>query len=170
MDDILKESLNTALDMEHSGHDLYVKAANKTSNKLGKITLEAIAEKELDHIKAINDFAKKNLNKAIADIRPKDKKNYIKPIMEKLEKALNENVKPDSDLNEAYKVALELEKNSYDLYKELKQKSSGEKEKEFFDFLMSEENTHFELLSETLEYLNNPKDWYKEKEQWLVEF
>jgi rubrerythrin len=169
MDD-LKESLNTALDMEHSGYDLYMKAAKKTSNPLGKSTLEAIAAKELDHIKAIEDFAKKNLDKAITDINPKDKKNYIKPIMEKLEKSLNENVKPDSDLNEAYKAALELEKMSYDLYKSLKQKSSGDKEKKFFDFLMKEENTHYELLNDTLEYLNDPKDWYRENEQWLVEF
>ena len=168
--DNIKESLNTALDMERSGYDLYIKAAKRTLNKLGKITLEAIAAKELDHIKAIEDFADKNLDKAISDINPKDKKNYIKPIMEKLEKALEENVKPDSDLNEAYKVALNLEKASFDLYKSLKLVSSGSKEKKFFEFLMNEENTHYELLSETLEYLDNPKDWYKEKEQWLVEF
>lgn len=169
MDD-LKGSLATALKMEQSGYDIYMKAAKKTSNTLGKSTLEAIAAKELDHIKAIKDFAKKNLDKAIADINPADKKGYIKPIMEKLEKSLDENVKPDSDLNEAYKAALELEKRSYDLYKSLKQKSSGDKEKRFFDFLMKEENMHYELLNETLEYLDNPGNWYREKEQWLVEY
>ena len=166
----LKGSLATALKMEQTGYDIYIKAAKKTSNPLGKSTLEAIAAKELDHIKAITDFAKKNLDKAIVDINPEDKKGYIKPIMEKLEKSLDENVKPDSDLKEAYKVALQLEKNSYDLYKSLKQKSSGDKEKRFFDFLMQEENMHYELLNETLEYLDNPGNWYREKEQWLVEY
>jgi rubrerythrin len=48
-------------------------------------------------------------------------------------------------------------------------RSADPSSKKFFEFLMGEENNHYELLSETLEYLNSPKDWYREKEKWIVE-
>jgi rubrerythrin len=165
----IQEALGTAVEMERSGYDLYIKAAQKTSNKLGRSTLEAIAAKELDHIKAIEEFAAHNIGKAIESIKPKNKKEYIKPIMDKLSKSLDENVSKDSDLEKAYKVAMELEKKTYDFYQKLSKGSKEPQAKKFFEFLMGEENTHYELLSETLEYLNSPKDWYREKERWLVE-
>ena len=167
--DSLKNALETALDMEHSGYSLYMQAAKSTSNLLGKSTLEAIAAKELDHIKAIETFAKNNLDKAIVAINPKSKKDYIQPIMKKLEKALHEKISPDSDLDQAYRVALELEKNSFEFYKNLKEKSGDVKAKKFFEFLMGEENTHYEILKESLEYLNHPGNWYREQERWVVE-
>lgn len=171
----LIQALRIALDMETQGHDLYVKAAKKTSNKLGKATLEAIGAKELDHIKAIKEFienqggAKIEMSKAIKDINPKGEKDYVKTIMEGLGKKIEENVKPDSDLEKAYEVAMELEQRSFDLYKKLSQEAEDMDAKKFFVFLMGEENTHYELLQETLEYLNKPKDWFEEKERWIVE-
>jgi rubrerythrin len=165
----IDKALETALKMEKTGYDLYMKAAGKTSNKLGKTTLEAIAVKELDHIKAIEEFAENNIGKAIASINPKSKIEYIRPVMDKLARYLDENITKDSDLEKAYKAAMGLEKNSYAFYKDLFNRSKDPKVKEFFEFLMGEENTHYELLSETLEYLNHPKDWYREKERWIVE-
>jgi len=168
MDD-LQKALNTALSMEKTGYDLYMKAAGKTSNKLGKSTLEAIAAKELDHIKAIEAFAEKNLKVAIAAINPKSKKEYVRPIMEKLSKYLDENITKDSDLEKAYKAAMGLEKGTFNFYKDLAARSADAQAKIFFEFLMGEENTHYELLSESLEYLNHPGNWYREQERWIVE-
>jgi rubrerythrin len=168
MDDMQK-ALETAIKMEKTGYDLYMKAAQKTSNKLGRSTLEAIAVKELDHIKAIEEFSEKNIGKAIESINPKDKKDYVRVVMDKFAKYLDENITKDSDLEKAYKAAMGLEKSSYNIYKDLFSKSGDPRSKKFFEFLMGEENSHYELLSETLEYLNNPKDWYREKERWVVE-
>jgi rubrerythrin len=168
MDD-LQKALNTALIMEKTGYDLYMKAAGRTQNKLGKSTLEAIAAKELDHIKAIEEFAQKNLNRAIESINPKSKKEYIKPIMDKLANFLDENITKDSDLEKAYKAAMGLEKGAYSFYKDLAGRSKDAQAKQFFEFLMGEENTHYELLNETLEYLNHPANWYREQEKWIVE-
>jgi rubrerythrin len=163
----MHEALVTALSMEKNGYDVYTKAAQKTKNALGRTTLEAIAKKELDHIKAIEEFSAKNLDRSIAAINPKDKKEYVLPIMEKMKKALDE--KTANDLNNAYKVAMGLEKESFNLYKKLKGESADAKTKQFFDFLMKEENTHYELLQDTLEYLDRPGDWYREQERWIVE-
>ncbi len=165
----LQRALETAIKMEKTGYDLYMKAAQKTSNKLGRSTLEAIAVKELDHIKAIEEFSENHIGKAIESIDPKDKKDYVRAVMDKFAKYLDENIAKDSDLEKAYKAAMGLEKSSYGFYKDLLGKSGDPQAKKFFEFLMGEENNHYELLSETLEYLNDPKDWYREKERWVVE-
>lgn len=174
MEELVK-ALKVAVDMEKSGHDVYVKAARNTTNKLGKATLEAIAVKELDHIKAIKEFidnlsgGKIGLSQAIKDIEPKGEKDYVKSIIAHVGNKLEGSVKPDSDLEKAYEVAMELEKRSFDLYKKLSQEAENADAKKFFVFLMGEENTHYELLQETLEYLNKPKDWFEEKERWIME-
>jgi len=165
----LSIALNTAIKMEKTGYDLYMKAAQKTSNMLGRSTLEAIAAKELDHIKAIEEFAEKNINNAIESIKPHTKAEYVHAVMNKLAKDLDRNIKKDSDLEKAYKAAMGLEKSSFKFYQDLSNRSTDAQSKDFFKFLMGEENTHYELLSETLEYLNDPKDWYREKERWIIE-
>jgi len=170
----LSTALKTAIEMEKKAHDLYIGASKKTMNKLGKETLEAIAAKELDHIAAINKFSEKmsgdkNYEEAVLEIKPKSKEDYILPIVEKLTKELDAKIKPDSDLEKAYAVAIGMEKESYDLYKRLAGESKDPDVKKFFEFLMGEENTHYELFRETLEYLNRPWDWFKEQERWIVE-
>jgi rubrerythrin len=161
--------------MERKGHSIYTAAAAKTENKLGRATLEAIAAKELDHIKAIQSFCQLPDEKAgqisqqIEDIRYRDKKDYISNIMEKIRWVLEERITANPDLVEAYSVAMDLEKQSYDFYEKLYQEASNPKVKDFLKFLMGEENNHYEILQETLEYLDHPGDWFREQERWLVE-
>jgi len=155
--------------MEKTGYDLYMKAAKATKNILGKSIFEAIAKKELDHIKAIEAFSARNILKATEDINPKEKIEYVRSIMSCLAKELQKDVVQDTDLAKAYKAAMGLEKNSYNLYKGLMESSDDAQTKKFFSFLMGEENTHYELLQETLEYLDEPANWYREQERWNVE-
>jgi len=171
----MAKALSGAIEMEKNGYDVYMSAAKKTRNKLGRATLEAIAAKELNHIAAIEEYIDKisegssDLKKALKEIDPKEKSDYVKPILDKLRGELEEKVKPDSDLEKAYKVAMGLEKASFDLYQKLFKESDNPEAKQFFQFLMNEENTHWELLRETLQYLNRPAQWFEEKERWIVE-
>lgn len=165
----LNQALDTAMEMEKRGYELYRKAAAKTRNKFGQITLEAIAEKELDHMKAIEEFAAQNLHLAIESIQAKEKSDYIRRIMAKLAGQLEKKTSDDADLRNAYEVAMKLEKESYALYQKLGGEATDSVAKQFFSFLMKEESNHYDLLSETLQYLDRPGDWFREKERWLVE-
>ena len=64
---------------------------------------------------------------------------------------------------------MELERESYIFYKNLSQEAAMPTVKSFFQFMMEQENTHFELFQETLEYLDRPGDWFREQERWIVE-
>lgn len=171
----LTVALKGAMDMEKRGYDVYMDAAKKTKNILGRFTLEMIGKKELDHIAAIEAFIKtttsksNDLQSAIDEIKPKEKADYYRPIMDKLSKELNTTVGPDAGLKASYDVAMGLEKRSYDLYKKLEGGTVNPQAKKFFQFLTKEENAHYEILQDTLRYLDNPADWFKEQERWIVE-
>lgn len=171
----LQEGLATALGLEKEGYTLYMAAAGQTQNKLGRATFEAVAVKEKDHIKAIEDFikglaAKKvELKEDLEHVRVAGKIDYIRQIMGALKREIAEKAGPDADLAKAYKIALDLETKSYDLYKKLFAEAKDAPAKNLFHFLMQQENIHYELFQETLEYLDHPGDWFREQERWIVE-
>lgn len=164
----ITDALDTAMDMEKEGYDVYISAAKKTTNKFGRATLEAIARKELDHMKAIENYSK-DIKAAILMIDPQDKEYYIRPIMAAIKDDLNSIPSKDLELQKAYQVAMKLEQKSYDLYKKLASEADDPQMKKFFEFLMGEENIHYELLQETLQYLDKTGDWYREQELWNVD-
>jgi len=166
----LKEAVANAIKMEQEGYDIYMEAAKKTRNKLGQSTFKAVAEKELDHIRAIECFSKKFSGKdAMVGIKIPEKVDYIRAIMQELKAEIETKVSEDSDLRQAYEIAMKLEKRSYDLYQQLSGDVTDPQVKDFFKFLMKQENIHYELFQETLQYLDRPGDWFREKERWIVE-
>jgi rubrerythrin len=168
------EAMKIALDMEKNGYKAYMDAAHKTSNKLGRSTLEAIAAQELEHIKVIEGYCQRpevdpEAANLIGQIKQRDKKDYVRAIIEKIGQQLNEKSNSETGLSDAYKIAMDLERESYLFYKNLAQEAAVPTVKAFFKFLMDQENVHFELFQETLEYLDRPGDWFREQERWIVE-
>lgn len=168
------EAMKIALDLERKGYKVYMEAAQKTPNKLGRVTLEAIAAKELEHIKALEGYCQRpeadpDASKMMGIIKHSEKKDYIRQITGKVGRELEAKVKTDVDLTDAYKAAMDLERESYIFYKNLAEEASLPSVKAIFKYLMEQENTHYELLQETLEYLDHPGDWFREQERWIVE-
>ena len=164
-----------ALEMEKKGYQAYMDAAHKAANRLGRSTLEAIAAQELEHIKVIEGFCQRpeadpEAAKMIGLIKHRDKKDYIRAIVAKVGQELG--AKDDNaaeGLSEVYRIAMDLERESYLFYKQLAEEAVVPTVKAFFKYMMGQENTHFELFQETLEYLDRPGDWYREQERWIVE-
>ncbi len=169
------EAMKIALEMEKKGYQAYMDAAHKTTNKLGRSTLEAIAGQELDHIKAIEGYCQRpeadpEAARMIGQIKHRDKKDYIRTIVARVGQELA--AKDDNaaaGLSEVYRIAMDLERESYLFYKQLAEEAVVPTVKAFFKYMMDQENTHFELFQETLEYLDRPGDWFREQERWIVE-
>ncbi len=167
--------MKIALDMEKVGYQAYMDAAHRTGNKLGRSTLEAIAAQELEHIKVIEGYCQRpeadpEAAALIGLIKHRDKKDYIRAILGKIGQELAaKNDDAGAGLSEVYRIAMDLEKESYLFYKQLAEEAAVPTVKAFFHYLMDQENTHFELFQETLEYLDHPGDWFREQERWIVE-
>jgi rubrerythrin len=175
MNDILADT-KLAIELEKKGFDFYTQTAAKTKNPLAASTLNGLAQRELDHLEKIKEFYK-NLTgeeklgsdwlKSI-EVPPR-KEELLRTILNKLKGSLEKKFETEKDINEAYKIAEGLERDSYTLYEKISKESSDEIAKKFYAALALEEREHYAILEDTLQYLDNPGDWFKKEERWIVE-
>lgn len=165
-----------AIGLEEKGYAFYQETAGKTNNPLAISTLNSLAERELLHIERIKAFYqnitdKKPLQKDWLEKAtvPPSRAALLKPILEKLKIGLNQRFETTKEINNAYAIAEGLERDSFSLYERIASEASDETTKKFFSALAKEEHEHFAILDETLEYLENPGEWYRLKERWIVE-
>ena len=175
MNDII-EDVKLSIELEKKGHDFYTKTAAKTSNPLAVSTLKSLAEREIEHLEKIREFykditgEKKLRGDWLKDVSvPPSKIDLIKPILKSLKNNLDKKFETEEDINEAYRIAEGLERDSYTLYDKISKGSSDETAKKFYAALAEEEREHYAILDETLKYLDHPGEWYREQERWLVE-
>jgi len=173
--DNLKDALKKALDMEEEGHDFYVKTAKKTTNPLGKATFTALAEDEIDHIKAIKAFyahicGQKSVCLNIKELIQEHAAMHKKSVFKKAMKDFKDKIDVATDDIKAYKFAMDIENNGLKVYKHMLDTAGGDKElEEMLKFLIGEESTHYNLLQSTYEYLSDPGAWFLKEEKPIVE-
>jgi rubrerythrin len=61
---------------------------------------------------------------------------------------------------DAIQTAMEMETASFELYGEAAGKASDEKTKQLFERLSEEENQHYRMLENTLQYLEDNQEWF----------
>jgi len=175
MNDIIADT-KLAIELEKKGYDFYTETAKKTSNPLAASTLNGLAEREIEHINKIREFYQEVSGERSlpvdwlkgVEVAPK-REDLLKPILLKLKAALNKKFETDKEINDAYMIAEGLERDSFTLYDKISRESDNEIAKKFYAALAQEEREHYDILEETLQYLNNPGDWFKKEERWIVE-
>jgi rubrerythrin len=157
----LEKTLKESLALEQKGYKWYSEGADKITNSLGRKMLKRLAEDELTHIKRIKEIyeslTKNNLeevkvdspNLAIFDDIFNRMKNQI-------DDAVSDLTEVGVDDEEIINVALELESHARFHYEEAADKATDKVVKEFYDMLAKEEQSHYDLLVQTNQYLANP--------------
>jgi rubrerythrin len=175
MYDLLAD-VKLSIELEEKGHDFYLQTAAKTKNPLAIATLTSLGEREKEHIKRITEFyggltggSKLEANWLKVVQTPPDKKALLEPIIKKLQANLDKKFETEKDINEAYRVAEGLETDSFILYDKIARETDDPTAKKFYSALAVEEREHYDILEDTLRYLNDPGDWYREQERWIVE-
>ena len=159
----LKQALQTALDFEQKGHDIYKGTAEKTQNPIVKKTFQYLADQELHHIWEIKKYLE------VQEIELKgDKFEQTKKFFSTTVKEFKEKTQLSSDDEESYKTALVLEKNAYDFYQEQYNQTTDPKLKQFFKFLMHQENAHFQLIQKAYDYIKDPVIFNEEEENCMT--
>ncbi|HVN68019.1 MAG TPA: ferritin family protein [Candidatus Sulfotelmatobacter sp.] len=172
----IKVDVKLSIELEEKGYAFYAATAAKTKNPLAAATLSSLAEREMEHIKRINEFyrsltgEKPLISNWLATVEvPPSKAALIKPIVAKLKESLERKFVTPADLTEAYLIAEGLEKDSFTLYDRIAKENDEPVTKKFYAALAAEEREHYAILDETLQYLNTPGDWFKLQERWIVE-
>ena len=165
MDREFREALDKARKMELDGIEFYAALAGKCSVESGKRMFESFAEDEKRHLKVIKDMAEGLGATMEGQAMPRDS---IRTIFAEAKERVDDYVQTNPDEQEAVRVAMAMETDSYKLYKAAAQDASDEGARDLFERLSREENQHYEMLENTLEYLSSNARWFLTGEWALI--
>jgi len=173
--DYLKDeikALKLAIQNENKIRNFYLKNCEKMKSEIAKKTFIFLADEELKHIDAINAFNKSihDGDEPIIESGPEDEAvNSVKEFFSGTAKtAVKKAVASQSELK-AYEAGLTMELKGYDFYKQAAEKAEHPNVKKLFEFLMKEENSHYALISNALNYLKSPDEYFQGEESWFFE-
>ncbi|MCX8023344.1 MAG: ferritin family protein [Syntrophorhabdaceae bacterium] len=165
------DALETALNNEMREREFYIKHGEKTNNPVGKALFFRIAEDELEHyerLKRLHEQWKKE-GKWPETLPLEVKKTNVKDVLLQTINSINVGDKTDEGALDAIKIAIDFEEKGISLYKELRDAVDDEKEKRFFELLVSIETEHYLSLKDAEEYLVDPSSWFIKTEHHTLD-
>lgn len=150
-------SLELAINMELEGKRFYLQQADKAEDKGLRSIFHTLAEEESIHARILKSKAETLPYELI------DTNAEIKNIFVEIGK-YHDIIKHIPDAVDVYRLALEHEKRSIDLYKEMLQEAVDDKDKKIFEFLIEQENDHYKVIGQLIELVNRPNEWVESAE------
>jgi rubrerythrin len=165
-DQNLLEPLKIALKMEAEGKRLFAEAATKATGKQARQTFEFLIEEEDRHIQKIQQFfarIEEMGGAATADVSPDDTHLRLEEFEHRLAE-LRDDLKPTPSDIEAFRFAIKFENNAEGFYREQIEKTSQESVREFYRWLVREEELHAQVLASCLEFAEDPANWFRKRD------
>ena len=160
------DALKVALENEQRERAFYLEHAGRTKNPLGQAMFEQIADDELEHYERLKELHEKwkkeerwpdTVTLTVSKSKARD---LFAQVVGK-SSALSPG---DDDDLKAIRVAIDFEAKGIQHYANLRDGTSDEKERVFFDLLSSMEREHYLSLKDTEEFLTDPVSWYRRTE------
>jgi len=157
--------LEAAKKMETDAISFYTEASRKTRFPVGKKMFLVIAEDEKQHLTMIDQVIR-GLAVTSRDVGPM--KN-VTSLFESMKNELMQKVEATTDELEAFTIAMRMEKEGGEFYWKALADAKTEKEKTLFTRLIEEEKQHYEIFSNTLQFLSDTGNWFLWEERGIVE-
>jgi rubrerythrin len=158
-------AIEIARKMETDAIRFYTEAAGKTQYPAGKKMFETVVVDEKRHLAIVNKLLQ-GLEIHMEDVHPM---NNIKTVFETMKDKMMEKVQATADELEAFKIAMQMEKEGIDFYRKLLTEAKTEKEKTLFQKLIREEEQHFAIFENTYNFLMDTGNWFMWDEHSIVE-
>ncbi|HSB51346.1 MAG TPA: ferritin family protein [Dissulfurispiraceae bacterium] len=158
-------SVEIAAKMEADAIKFYREGAEKTRNPVGKKMFLSIAEDEKGHLQMLRS-ALEVCDLKITEAHPI---KTVRTIFEEMKDSMMQRVEATTDELEAFRIAMEMEKEGIEFYRAALAETQSEKEKCLFERLIQEEEEHFKIFSETYEFMTDTGNWYMWDEHSIVE-
>jgi len=158
-------AIQIAINMEKDAIDFYTKAAEKTSHPAGKKMFLSVTEDEKRHLEMLSAIFKE-VDIRINEVSPM--KN-IRTVFETMRDSMMQRVEATKDELEAFKIAMQMEKEGIEFYKKVQTETNQPKEKALFERLIKEEEQHFAIFSNTFNFMNDTGSWYMWEEHSIVD-
>jgi rubrerythrin len=158
-------ALEVARKMETDAIRFYTEAAGKTKYEAGKKMFLSITEDEKRHLELISQLIK-GMNITLQDVSPMKR---VKTVFESMKNDMMKKVAASKDELDAFKIAMEMEKEGEKFYQKSLEEAKTDKEKALFKRLIEEERQHYEIFSNTYSHLSDTGNWFLWEERGIVE-
>jgi rubrerythrin len=161
------QALEVALNNESRERDFYLKHSTRTSNPVGRLMFQTLANDESEHYQRILDLHErlKGEGKWPETVPLQVKGTEIRTILRDVLATVEALPAESRDDVDAIKIAVDFEAKGVSFYEKLRDNADGPLIKEFFGMLASIEREHFLSLQDALEYFQDPAGWYRTKEK-----
>ena len=137
----------------------------KQNTQPGRRCLGQIVEDEKRHLETITRIIK-GLHITDKDMSPI--KN-VKSVFDGMKSDMMKKVKASADELDAFKIAIKMEQESVEFYKNALKKTTTDKEKALLERLIQEEKEHYEIFSNTYQFLANTGSWFLWEERAILD-
>lgn len=149
-----------AMQMEKDGEKFYREIADKTEDPGLKKIFNTLADEEVVHY---NTF-KKLFEKSGADAVESNILDKAKNIFAEMKDSGGMSISVDTAQTDAYKKAMEAEKEAYTFYEAKAEEVEDPNEKQILLTFAREERRHYRLLENVLEFVSRPDSWLEDAE------
>jgi len=162
--------LKSALAAEKDGLQMYLKASERTLYPLGRQMFLSLAEDEKSHIRMIEKLAAgRGLQSALGEAREGTPNERMKHALSELKSVIADDLSVCADELEALRIGLDMEKRSYEFYKQAAKDAASPDESSLCEKLAAEEGEHYRMLQNTYEYLEDRDHWFLWTEHGLLD-
>ena len=163
-------ALNQAIELEIEGQRFYLEAAECTTNPKGEEMFRSLADDEVIHERILRRQLDaltqgegwvpvlshvEGLPEGLAEVTA----DLTALIFPESEEVCEETLRPDESDLDALLFALQIENKSFNLYRELAQKTEDPNGKRMYEYLANAERGHFEQLMLNYEHLSTVGSW-----------
>jgi rubrerythrin len=163
-------ALNQSIQLEVKGQRFYLEAAERTTNPEGAEMFRSLADDEVIHERILRRQLEalgkgkgwmpvlstvEGLPEGVAEVTS----DLTVPLFPEGEEAFQKAVRPDASDLDALLFALQIENESFNLYRELAQTTDDPNGQRMYEYLANAERGHFELLMLNYEHLSTVGSW-----------
>ncbi len=158
-------AIEIAIKMEKDAIDFYTKAAEKTKHPIGKKMFQSVTEDEKRHLQMLSQIFRE-VDIKMDEVSPM---RNIKTIFESMRDSMLERVEATKDELEAFRIAMQMEKEGIEFYKNFQTEAVKQKEKALFERLIKEEEQHYDIFSNTYNFMTDTGNWFMWDEHSIVD-
>ena len=158
-------AIKIAVKMETDAIKFYTEAADKTINPVGKKMFSSITEDEKRHLDILSRILK-GLDIPDREISPMEN---IKTVFETMKDEMMQRVEATPDELEAFRIAMQMEKEGVEFYKKAASEAETGKEESLFRKLISEEEQHYNIFANTYSILSDSGNWFMWEEHSMAD-
>jgi len=154
------QALRQAMRLEQDGYEFYTRAAERTADPRGREMFLSLADDEKLHLRLVQDqYEALKDGKgwvSFSEVTEIEPINLDKPLFPPKREVID----PEASDTDALLFALQVENESYELYRKAATETADPAGKAMYRFLADQERVHFDILMLNYEHLVSSGSWH----------